>query len=305
MSETFPKSPRPTLRPTRYGVAFISIMFGIWFAAINYDNNLSYLFLFTLAAIGLISLFNARRNLQGISSHVLPIQPIFAKQPAALRLEIRHSQKNSLFDIRIRIANSVLTADEARIPLILPNQSHEASIPIITGRRGSFHISRLEISTTFPFGLCRAFFEIKVDCPILIYPQPIGIKPMPQSRPRLSGQLLPNVQPGDDFYGLRDYIPGESPRRIAWRVLARGRPLMSREFRNDEEGELVLDWSQLDRLDQEQRLSQLTSWILKAENSHQYYQIRIPGFESEIGLGSKHFHRCLAALAEFKGEIFK
>jgi uncharacterized protein (DUF58 family) len=305
MSEKLKTSPSPTLRLTRYGVAYVCILFGIWFAAINYENNLSYLFLFTLVSIGLISVFNTRRNLQGITFHIWPVNPLFANQSAAIRMEIQHSQKHPLLDIRIRILNSPLEIDETKVPLILPRQTQEASLPLNTKLRGAYHISEIEISTTFPFGLCRAFYKTTIDCPVLIYPEPVGSIVLPKAHPRRSGQLLPNTQPGDDFYGLRDYIPGESPRRIAWRVVARGRPLMSRDFRNDEEGELCLDWFQLNQLNHEQRLSQLTSWILKAENSHQYYQIRIPGFESDIDLGSKHFHRCLRELAEFKGRIFE
>lgn len=305
MSEIFPKPRRPKLRLTSYSIGFISILFGIWFAAINYENNLSYLFLFTMVGIGLISAFYTRRNLQGISCRIRPIDPLFANQPSTLKIEIHNTQKHPLLDIRIRILNSDLPSDEAKIPLILPHQSQEALIPLHTERRGLHLLSKIEISTTFPFGLCRAFYELDIDCSVLIYPEPTGSMPLPKPRPRLSSRMLPTIQPGDDFYGLRDYIPGESQRRIAWRVVARGRPLMSREFRNDEEGELFLDESHLHQLDEEQRLSQLTFWILKAENSHQYYQIRIPGFESDIGLGPKHFHHCLKELAQFKRSISK
>ena len=41
---------------------------------------------------------------------------------------------------------------------------------------------------------------------------------------------------GDDFAGVRAYVPGESQRHIDWRAVARGQPLMTKQFAAEAEG---------------------------------------------------------------------
>jgi uncharacterized protein (DUF58 family) len=52
----------------------------------------------------------------------------------------------------------------------------------------------------------------------------------------------------------------------------------------------------------EEKLSQLTLWVIEAERARRPYGLRLPGVEISPALGQMHFHRCLRALSLFRGK---
>lgn len=75
----------------------------------------------------------------------------------------------------------------------------------------------------------------------------------------------------------------------------------TREFSDGGEGgELVFDWEQLPPgLDEEARLSRLTSWIELAEQAEQPYALKLPRRHFITDRGPKQRAACLEALARF------
>jgi uncharacterized protein (DUF58 family) len=103
----------------------------------------------------------------------------------------------------------------------------------------------------------------------------------------------------DDFHGFRAYHPGDSPRHIHWKALARELPLLTKKFTASETPELWLDWSLLPMMDNEARLRSLCRLVLEAQHGGQAYGLRLPGTEIMPARGALHQHRCLEALALF------
>ena len=52
--------------------------------------------------------------------------------------------------------------------------------------------------------------------------------------------------------------------------------------------------------DVEEKLSQLTLWVIEAERARQPYGLRLPGVEISPAVGQMHFHYCLRALSLFR-----
>jgi uncharacterized protein (DUF58 family) len=50
----------------------------------------------------------------------------------------------------------------------------------------------------------------------------------------------------------------------------------------------------------EEKLSQLTLWVIEAERAQQPYGLRLPSIEISPALGQMHFHSCLRALSLFR-----
>jgi uncharacterized protein (DUF58 family) len=105
---------------------------------------------------------------------------------------------------------------------------------------------------------------------------------------------------GDDFAGMRAYVQGESQRHIAWRAVARGQPLMTKQFTAEAEGALDFNFSRLLSTDVEARLSQLALWIVLAERARRPYGLRLPAAEIPPAVGQAHFHQCMRALSLYK-----
>jgi uncharacterized protein (DUF58 family) len=92
-------------------------------------------------------------------------------------------------------------------------------------------------------------------------------------------------------------VPGESQRQIDWKAVARGQPLMTKQFTAEADDLLHLDYDQVRLADPEQRLSQLALWIVEAERARRRYSLHLPGTRIPSGSGEAHYHRCLRALA--------
>ena len=105
---------------------------------------------------------------------------------------------------------------------------------------------------------------------------------------------------GDDFSGTRPYQTGESQRHVDWRAVARGQPLLIKQFSGAGSRRLWLEYADVSMLpDVEARLAQLSQWIVESEREGFAYGLRLPGFEAEPARGHTHYHQCLRALALF------
>ncbi len=108
-------------------------------------------------------------------------------------------------------------------------------------RRGEASFDRLRVWTTFPFGIIRRSITISQPQHTLIYPLMYELRGdvlralAPQG---LAGsRVSPRPGAGDDYYGMREFRPGDSMKQIAWKrsacldqlvCLERTRPLPAR-----------------------------------------------------------------------------
>ncbi len=91
-------------------------------------------------------------------------------------------------------------------------------------RRGVVKLRTLRVETSFPFGLIRKAIDFDVRGELVVWPRLVELDPN-----TLSGGMQAGSSPrtpsrrrgeGDEFFALREYAEGDSPRNIAWRVSA-------------------------------------------------------------------------------------
>jgi uncharacterized protein (DUF58 family) len=132
----------------------------------------------------------------------------------------------------------------------------------------------------------------------LVYPRPAppGL-PLPVSRTS-SVDGAGQGQGHDDFAGLRQYQPGDSPRHIAWKSAARGEVLLTKQFTGRAAAEIWLNLELLPAsMGLEEKLSRLTRWVLDAHAGGLAYGLKLPNATVALGSGEAHRDRCLEALA--------
>src|SRR5207247_5848632 len=150
-------------------------------------------------------------------------------------------------------------------------------------------------------GFVRASRGFMSNQTYLVYPKPAGNPQLPRHRSRFADSWVQQgIGHGDDFAGVRPYVRGESQRHIDWKAVARGQPLMTKQFAAQTKGAVYLDFFELRFADVEERLSQLTLWVIEAERARQPYGLRLPGIEISPALAQMHFHHCLHALSLFR-----
>jgi uncharacterized protein (DUF58 family) len=90
--------------------------------------------------------------------------------------------------------------------------------------RGEARFDRIRVTTSFPFGLVRKSFTISQPARTLVYPRLYQLRRGVLGALTTTGPLGSRVSthsgPGDDYYGLREYRPGDSLRHVAWKRTA-------------------------------------------------------------------------------------
>ena len=104
----------------------------------------------------------------------------------------------------------------------------------------------------------------------------------------------------DEFQSLRAYRPGDTPRQIAWKALAREQGLLTKEFGSTASGDLWLDYSKLNGFGVEDRLSKLCFWVLEADRLGHAYGLLLPSIKLKPSNGAQHRLECLEALALYR-----
>lgn len=277
--------------PTRQGLFFALVLVLLLIASINYAIGLGFAFTFLLGGLGLVSMLHTYRNLAGLVLRPGKTEPVFAGQSALLCL--RAESTSPRFALVLQVEDGQETVTD------IPAGGGDILLPVHAARRGVLRPDKLQLATAFPLGLFRAWSWAAPELSCLVYPAPEeGNVPLPSGAGESGGgSSLRRGQ--DDFGGLREYHPGDSPRHIAWKAVARGERLLTKEFAGEAGRLLWLDWHDLAPLDTEARLSRLTRWVLDADGTGLAYGLRLPGQEFGPAQGDAHRRNCLAALALF------
>jgi uncharacterized protein (DUF58 family) len=286
------------LLPTAGGLVFSLLLAVLLLAAINYTNSLAYGLCFLLAAIAIVSMLYTHRNLHGLNVSLGPCTPVFAGDPAGFEVCLDNSSQSARFGVcverdRTQVRRVDLRAGEQRY----------VRIEVPTRRRGYLTAPPLVISTRFPLGFLYAWSRrIQLPQRCLVYPRPAAPGPTPIAPDEQFAQDQNPRAEGEDFLGLREFRPGDSPRHVSWRAVARGQGMLTKQFGSGGRASLWLDWDTLAGLDTEHRLSQLCRWALDCEQAGLHYGLRLPDTQIAPALGEAHRRRCLAALALFPGQ---
>jgi len=282
--------------PTRYGVIFGCLLFVMLVGSTNYNNSLGFMLTFLLASLGLVSILHAYRNMARLTIRAGKSIPVFCDEQAKYILHVDNDHQQARYAIAFQLT------DQAPTIIDVPaNSTARVELHLPATRRGLLPITTVTISTRFPLGLVHAWSHLNLTAACLVYPRPaamnIGIM---SSFSDGNGNKSSQKSGNDDFLGFRNYHPGDSPRHVDWKAVARGQEMLTKQFSDNENRELWLDWNSLQHLDTEERLSQLCRWIIDIEAAGSRYGLRIPGRQIPIGQGAEHRHRCLETLALYE-----
>lgn len=289
----------PLVYPTAGFGALLFVLAAMWYAASSQNSAVIYLLLFLLASVFLVSIPQALINITGVTPRVESAKPTFAGDDVSLPVEITNSSRATRYGIEVVLPDADKT--RGRLDCIPRESADRLAFRFPARHRGEHKIGMLDLTSCYPLGFVRASRRFVSNQTYLVYPKPSGNPQLPTSRPRFADSWVQRgVGHGDDFAGVRPYVRGESQRHIDWKAVARGQPLMTKQFVAEARGAVSLDFSELPFDDVEERLSQLALWVIEAERARQPYGVRLPGIEISPALGQMHFHRCLRALSLFR-----
>lgn len=280
--------------PTRLGWMFAATLALLLVGSINYALSLGFALTFLLAGLGLAGMVHTARNLARLAISVGRVEPVFAGEAAQFRVYLDAATP---FD-RPAILLRQLACGAQLVTDVPAAATAEAVLAVPAVQRGWLSLGRVMLETRYPLGLFRAWSYVEPDARALVYPRPeYSALPAPRADPR-AGAGRVQAQGNEDFAGLRNYHRSDSPRHVAWKAVARGAVMLTKQFSGEASAELWLDWQDLPPdLPLESRLSRLTGWVLEAEKAGARYGLRLPGTEIAPDGGDAHRAACLQALA--------
>ncbi len=284
---------RVFILPTPQGLLFAGVIMLMLIGSVNYDLSLGFILAFLLGATGIQSMLHTFRNLANLRIAPGRVPPVFAGEQAQFQIRIANHARIHRYSIGV--TRDKRTAVYIDVP---PDTEMIATVAVTATRRGWLRPGRLTLYTFFPIGLFRAWSYVDLDMQALVYPAPASpglTLPLPETG---SGDGGAHGHGHDEFSGLRPYRPGDSPRHIAWKAVARDDTLLTKQFTGRADTELWLAWEALPpAMATENRIAHLARWVIDADSAGLAYGLRVPGLLLPIATGAAHRDDCLRALA--------
>lgn len=292
--------PKLHLRANWHTLAMIAMLAAMWYAAEAQSNGAAYLLALLAGLLTLVSMLHARANLRGLRLRVRSTSPAKEGGLGRVRLEVRNEGPKEACGVEIQVIEG---ADSVFVERLEAGQARV--VELLAPAAGTL---RFLARSVYPLGLYNLELVVETSAPRRVHAKASGSLPLPAAQPLgpLAQQQAAASRStatgtgrgGDDFAGTREFQPGDSPRHIDWRAVARGRPLVVKTWASDASEVVVLDWEALP-LEFEARAGQLVKWMETCESEDRLYELRLPGKVTATGRGPAHHRRCLDALADF------
>lgn len=278
--------------PTRAGFAYLGFTFILLLVGINFENSPVYALTFLLLGLFMVSILHTFGNLSGITVKIVHAEPAFAGQDASFHVVLSCRGARKYYGLKLN------WRDNAPVWMSLSDQRESRVVLLYrTGQRGICQPGRMKIETTYPLGLFRAWTWLDLGGQTVVYPYPGNSLRVPKTT-MLAHEKGDNEEFGsDDFFGLRDYVAGDTIKAIAWKNYAKTGTLNTKQFIDPVDHRLWLDWENTEGSDVEARLEQLCYWALEAEKGHNEYGLRLPDKVIQPGRHQAHLEKILRALA--------
>ena len=175
------------------------------------------------------------------------------------------------------------------------------------GARGIYRSWGMRLATRFPFGLFHKVSDLEDPRDFVVFPTP---RAAPQWQAQLAARFgdaqSAQAGPGQEYFGLRAWRPGEDKRAISWKRSAKREGFVVRETERQERRALMFTLINRAPAPQptpshharfEQALGELT-WLLETL-SGQGHQLGLRTLDVHLGLGQGpgHLDRMLGCLA--------
>ena len=279
--------------PTKFGCLYAALLLGLLVGSINYSLSLGFAMTFLLAGLGSIGMLHSWRNLVNIKVSMRRAQAVFAGEDAIFEIAVTEESNRARYCIEAKFADQAIDIQDIKVrgetifKLVLPSN-----------KRGWLKAPRVIFASEFPISFFHVWAYAEIDNQCLVYPTPSAHSlAIPSAHVSGASGNLRNPQGDDDFAGHRTYQFGDSPKRIDWKASSREQGLLTKQFQGEAISTLWLDWDATVCDNAEQRISQLTRWVMDAESNRLQYGLRLPHLQINPNTGDAHYHQCLIALA--------
>ena len=263
--------PNQRLRWTREGVAYFFVWLGLLVTGLLQQINLILLVAGLAAGPMVGSIFVSAAMLRKLKLSRRVPSYVFSGEPLSIDYTLENDRRWSaalalILDDEMSPADRSVSGPTGVLPeVFFPRVAGRSKARVrwqgVAPRRGKYRFRTLELATRSPFGLLERRVSIGEVAQLTVYPA-IGQltrrwqhvhREASETRRGTRHDLSTQQQ---EYHGLRDYRPGDSPRWIHWRTSARlGQPMV-KEFEQQHEQDLAIlidPWLPRTKVSAEQR----------------------------------------------------
>lgn len=221
---------RPGLDFSATGLVFIAMMLFMGLAAINSQANLLFGVFGLMIGVLMVSYFISHMVLRKLRvRRVVPDHGTVGR-PMPVSYEF-HNQKRFWPSLSVCLSELDGVDGFTKQPMCYmlhaaPGMTAVVPTEFIPKRRGLHDLEQYQLSTSFPFGFIKRAASLRQKDRLLVLPAMAEVdrRLLNQCRSAEKTGAMMRPKPGgqDEFYGVKEYRTGESPRWIYWKRSARG-----------------------------------------------------------------------------------
>ena len=218
---------------TAYGQAALVSAVLLWILARVVAGVAMYLFAYGVVLLVVVAYFLAPRRLklEGERTGLFPR----AQEGDRLDVEVTLTAKRrmSTFLLEERVPERLGRIVRVPVTKLSAGESVSHRYSVRCSRRGAYEIGPLVTVVSDPLGICEREHVVAEPFELLVHPRVDLVSDRPLTRQFEDPPIRPPVSKpwpsGLEFYGMREYQPGDDLRRIVWRASARTGRVMVRE----------------------------------------------------------------------------
>jgi len=281
------------IMPTGFGVCYGVCCLLLFILGTNYQNNLIILLSLLLISIFVTSMLLSFQNLAGLTVQRLSHQDPFAAQSMTVPCQLITDKPRFGIELQLGAQPSLITQCDGQTDI---------NLSINALARGIHSLSRVTVSSVFPLGLYRTWSQLDLAIEVIVFPQPLtALSSLQTEQEAGEHNNAVVIGRGDNFHGLQQYQLGESLKRVAWKQVAQGRGMLTKQFSQGVAESQWLDFKHMALGDSEAKLSQLCYLVLELSKKNQPFGLITPTGKLEVSQGEPQRIAALNLLAAYRG----
>jgi uncharacterized protein (DUF58 family) len=213
------------------GVAGVTLM--LWLGGRAVKSRGLILAAYGLAVMLLAAWILGRRNLSVSTDRSEIPSRVRARKPVDVRITLTAKRRLSGIIVEEQLDEHLGTPMRVAVPVLPAGQSVAHEYGFSPAMRGIYKVGPLFAEWSDPFGLTRRRQQIAPAVDIIVHPNTERVVDRITSREWEDPPIRPPISKpwptGFEFYGMREYMEGDDPRRIVWRAVAQYGKYLVRE----------------------------------------------------------------------------
>jgi uncharacterized protein (DUF58 family) len=210
---------------TTTGIGMVVLAVVVFVMAKQLGNQALYMLTYGAVVVVGLAYALARRKLALVTTRSQLPSRVRAGQTVTVRLGLESRRGLSTIVIEEQLDEQLGTP--VRVPVATVRAGEEVShdYTFTPKLRGVYRVGPLVATWSDPFGLTRRTAVLTEAVDIIVHPRTETAQDRVSAREWEDPPVRPPITrpwpTGYEFYGLRDYVSGDDPRRIVWRATAR------------------------------------------------------------------------------------